>query len=119
MEKDIKLKTVKLQELYPTFCLQIDLSRLKEIDRNPETYSKLLEQIKQDIFENDILPKEDEMEFLAQMDYDLSFVMMKHDSSPFTRSFLHKDFRVTLDGDTVLILVGKKEMDITIMCKTY
>lgn len=107
-------ETIKLDTQIPEFCFIIEQNRFEEINGNPQKYSEFINSLEMEIFENEPLSTEDEMEFISQIDYGLN----TNGEFKLPNEFAGKQIIVKKENDNIYILSLKKT-EVTVPCRKY
>lgn len=107
-------ETIKLDTQIPEFCFIIEQNRFEEINGNPQMYAEFINSLEMEIFENEPLSTEDEMEFVSQIDYGLN----TNGEFKLPNEFARKQIIVKKGNDNIYILSLKKT-EVTVPCRKY
>lgn len=111
-------ETIKTETQTPESCFIIEQNRFEEINGNPQKYSEFISFLEMEIFENEPLSTEDEMEFVAQIDYAINLAAAKKEESKLPSTFLDKQIIVKQKDGNIYVLVMKRT-SFTVPCRQY
>lgn len=97
-------ETIKIVTQIPEFCFVIERNRFMEINRNPQMYAEFISSLEMEIFENEQISTEDEMEFISQIDYGLN----TNGEFKLPNEFAGKQIIVKKENGNIYILSLKK-----------
>lgn len=75
------MEITKLNANTPIFCIKLDRNKLKEINKNPETYAELLEKIENDIIDDAYMSEDEFMNLTVNLDFLLISALNSEDDS--------------------------------------